>query len=285
MSLGLTKTKRRISSVQSTKKITKAMEMVSTVKLKRYRDFFDGDSLYLEKLTDLLGILFKLDGEEGSHYGKEVEEASGSLYIVISSDLGLCASYNNNVLAYADKTIDKEKDTVLPIGTKAISHFQREGYKNIHDPLPGLDLAMDSRLIDLSALSLKQEFNEGKYKKIVILYTRYVNSLNFVPSSWILLPVKIDRELKESEIYCPPLFDENARRVIHQLLPQYLGAEIRGKLIESQLSEQASRRNAMEQANDNADELLDKLTIEYNKARQSAITQEITEVIAGAKGA
>ena len=125
--------------------------------------------------------------------------------------------------------------------------------------------------------------NAKKYRNIVLIYTHYVNSLRFVPEEFQLLPVDMPFERKAEDDYCPKIMEPDAKTMIHMLLPEYLASLFAAKLTESKVSEQASRRSAMDKANDNADELIEKLTIEYNKARQGAITQEITEVVSGAK--
>ena len=283
MALGLNKTKRRIASVTSTQKITKAMGMVATVKLKRFQDAFENDHSYVSELQRTLSAALHYDPAEASHYAKVNEEAEGNLYILITSNLGLCAAYNSNLYSYLSRVADPEKDTILPLGNKGRSHLPFEGkYKNIRDDFKELDLSLDLRLIERAALVLKDDFNQKKYKRIYILYTQYVNSLRFVPSLYQLLPLDLPYEPSPEEAWCPPLFEPGPRKLIHLLMPQYLGALFYAKSCEAQLSEQAARRNAMDTANDNADELLNKLTIEYNKARQAAITNELNEIVSGA---
>ncbi len=283
MASGLTKTKRRIASVTSTKKITKAMEMVATVKLKRFKNGFEQVSRYREELREVMGEAFLRDKASASHYSKENEDVEGTLYLLITSNLGLCAGYNANLYRYLDSIFDPKKDTLALIGEKGIAHYTREeGERKILEDYAGLDLSMDSRLIFDAAKTMRNDFSKKKFKKVVAVYTRYVNSLKFEPATSTLLPVQIDFTPDPSEEFCPPLFEPKPREMIHDILGQYLGSELYALLVESQLSEQASRRTAMESANDNADELLGKLTIEYNKARQAAITQELTEVVNGA---
>lgn len=283
MPSGLTKTKRRIASISSTQKITKAMEMVATVKLKRFRTAYEQGEYYRRELAHILGEAFLRDEESKSHYASENASAPGKLVILITSNLGLCAGYNNNLYSYLKEVFDPRVDSLAIIGQKGISHYEREGgFSNMITDFAGLDLSLDARLIRHAVDEVKNEFNSGKYRRIEVVYTRYVNSLKFVPTSATLLPVEIDVETDPSEEYCPPLFEPAPRAMIHDLLSLYLATEIRGFLVEAQLSEQASRRSAMESANDNADELLEKLKIEYNKARQASITQEITEVVNGA---
>ncbi len=282
MSLGLTKTKRRISSIESTEKTTKAMELIAMVKLKRFLALYAKEKAYSEEFLTLMGSIFAFDKKAASHYAKINESADKSLYIVISSNLGLCGAYNNQLFKYVESSVSPN-DVIAPIGNKGIHHFERsEIFHNVTLDYSDLNLATDPKSIVALCAKLKDEFNEGKYRSINIIYTRYVNSLTSVPASFQLLPVQIPYKSSKEDSYCPPKFDEEPRVLIHKLLPSYLYAMMYGRLIESQLSEQAMRRTAMDNANDNADELLRKLKIEYNKARQNAITQEITEVVGGA---
>lgn len=290
MASGLNKTKRRIASVKNTQKITKAMEMVATVKLKRFKDAFENGEPYASNCASIIRYLAFLEKEDSekrevapSHYLLENEKAMGTLYIVISSNLGLCAGYNNNLYKYIAEHFDPEKDTLAPIGTKAVTHYSHDDkIKHLDMDFAGLDLSTDLRLLHEAARKVKEQFNSGDYKKVVLVYTHYVNSLRFEPSEEVLLPLSSDYVGEPYEAYAPRLLSATPRELIHEVLPTYLTSSIFYKLIESQLSEQASRRSAMENANDNADELLSKLTIDYNKARQTAITQEIVEVVSGA---
>ncbi len=282
MSLGLTKTKHRIVSIENTEKTTKAMELIAMVKLKRFLDDYEKEKMYGEEFLSLMGVIFAHDKKTASHYAKVNKDADKSLYIVITSNLGLCGAYNAQLFKYVDSFVSPN-DVIAPIGNKGIHHFERSDvFKNINKDYCYINLSTDMETIHDLCAKLKDEFNSGKYRSINIIYTRYVNSLKSVPTSFQLLPVQVPYEAWSGESYCPPKFDEEPRTMIHKLLPSYLSAMMYGRLIESQLSEQAMRRTAMDNANDNADELLAKLRIEYNKARQNAITQEITEVVGGA---
>ena len=284
MSNSLTKTKRRIASVKSTKKITKAMGMVATVKLKRYRDLSENALNYLDSLEKLMAELFYYDAPSKSHYCLENENAPGNLYIVIGSDLGLCAGYNNEVFRFVEENL-RSGDTLAPIGEKAHNHYARKSFEGVSviDDFYECGLDPDARMIERLCRRVRNGFNGGKYRKVILIYTKYVNSLKFVPEPYTLLPVSLEYQPSPEDDYEPTLFEETPRTMIHRLLGTYMGAVISAKLAESQRSEQASRRNAMDAANDNCDNLLNDLTIEYNKARQGAITQEITEVVSGAR--
>jgi len=282
MSLGLAKTKRRIATVKNTAKITKSMELIATVKIKRFKNESAKESLYAHELEDLMAELFAHDSETGTHYGRPNAGDLPMLFIVISSDLGLCGGYNNGIFKAVEK-MATGKDIIAPIGAKALHHYAHDStFMNINHDFEKLTLtSLDFAEVHRLSLALKNDFNARKYARIYIVFTRYVNSITFTPTRFQLLPVQIPHESWEHEEYCPPLFDESPRELIHTLLPSYLAAVFYDRLVDSQLSEQASRRTAMDNANDNADRLLSSLTIQYNKARQNAITQEITEVVSG----
>ena len=286
MSLGLTKTKRRIASVKSTQKITKAMEMVATVKVKRFRKAYDESLDYIAGLQKIMAKLFAYDHEAKTHYAKENEGDLPVLYILITSDLGLCAAYNSNLYKFVEEHVNPDKDILVVAGEKGASHYlASHEFAHLNTDYKAYPASLEPRLINQACQDIKNAFNQKKVRKVVLISTKYVNSLSFVPEMTQLLPLQLEDQKEPDEAYCPPLFEPDARRFIHVLLPQYLGGMLYFKAIESQLSEQASRRTAMDNANDNADELLNKLTIEYNKARQGAITQEITEVVSGSVNA
>ncbi|MCI2111515.1 MAG: ATP synthase F1 subunit gamma [Bacilli bacterium] len=283
MSVGLSKTKHRITSVKSTEKITKAMELISTVRLKKLLSASSKERLYSREFESLMGELFAHDSGTASHYGRPNEGDLPNLFICISSDLGLCGGYNNEVFKWVSKCA-KPTDVIAPLGLKATHHYANDDtYKNIDHDFEKLSLAsLDLDSIQKLCLGLKDDFNARKYARIYVIFTRYVNSITFTPIRFQLLPVQIKQEKWPGEEYCPPLFDEAPRHLIHHFMSEYLASVFYDRLLDSQLSEQASRRTAMDNANDNADEILGKLQIEYNKARQNAITQEITEVVGGA---
>lgn len=283
MGASLAKTKRRINSIKGTQKTTKAMELISMVKVKKFSDARNRSLNFTREYETLMSIMLLNDASKvKTHYSKENEgEELPTLYLVISSNLGLCGSYNGNLFKFADSLIG-ENDVVAPFGKKAIHHYEKGDYHVLMD-YSSLNLEMDMEKIVAICKDIKNRFNKREFKKIVIIYTQYINSITFMPRAFTLLPVSADPLARwPNEDYCPPQFDESPRVMIHKFMDGYLSSALYGKLLESQLSEQSSRRTAMDNANDNADELLKKLSIEYNKARQSAITQEITEVVGGA---
>lgn len=278
MAQALNKTKRRIVSIKSTKKITTAMELVATVKLKKFRNVMENNKFYVKEMENIISDLFaKLDADEENPYIKN-GKGEKDLVIVINSNFGLCASYNSNVFNFVRENISKKDTILMPIGIKGEVSYKNAGYEVIDDYLT-LNEKISFEEINKLSKTIHSEFLQGKYRQIKLIYTKYVNSLKFVPTIQTLFPLK-----EKSNVVIKgysPIYDPNVKTLIEELVPIELTASLYQKFIESEISEQATRRSAMESANDNADELIDKLTIEFNKARQAAITQEITEVVAG----
>lgn len=278
MAQALNKTKRRIASVKSTKKITEAMELVATVKLKKFKNTMEKNQFYVKEMENIISDLFAaLDVEENIPYIHK-NEGKKDLILVINSNLGLCASYNSNVFSFVKQNIDKSSTVLMPIGLKGEINYAKEGFEIIKDYV-SLNEKLDYDETLKLGRKLHSEFLAGKYRSIKVVYTKYINSLRFEPNLITLFP--INKQTGKEKLAYEPIYDPNIKTLIEELIPIYVVSSLYQKLIESQVSEQASRRTAMENANDNADELIDKLTIEFNKARQAAITQEITEVVAG----
>lgn len=279
MSANLNKTKRRILSINSTKKITNAMELVATVKLKRYKDVMMQNSNYVSEIVNLIHKLSYYKNSDKLSLFELPNDATKDLYIVINSNLGLCASYNNDIYKFVESNIDKNTAQILPIGLKGDQFYKKQGYdldESFYDLNEKLDYV---KVIKLSRY-IESLFLNGKFRNIYLIYTRYVNSIKFVPDMIKIYPLEAEQEVnREDRLEYAPIFDPDVDTLFDELIPIYTSALLYQKIVESQVSEQASRRTAMENATDNADELIDKLTLEYNKARQAAITQEITEVV------
>ena len=275
MAGNLNKTKHRIASINSTKKITKAMELVSTVKLKKFKNVMLKNELYSNELKSLTCTLFsRLDDEENKY--TKLNDAEKDLLIVVSSNLGLCAGYNNDIYHYVEQNFDKNEVVIIPIGMKGDSYFKKNGFAlneefvSLNEKINYLDITRLGKIV----LSY---FENKKYRSIKLVYTKYVNSIKFVPNTLSLFPLEIEN-VNDSTLI-EPLYDPDLKTLIDNLVPLYVNINLYQKIVESQVCEQASRRNAMENATDNADELISTLTLEYNKARQAAITAEITEVV------
>lgn len=277
MPQGLTNTKRRIKSISSTKKITKAMELVATVKLKKWKDRMENIVSYLNVMDKIIASCSDSNGITDVLELKEYKDASATLYLVVTSSLGLCGGYNYNLFKFLNSKIESQ-DKVLVVGTKGFVKFSHDEFELDNEYVTLLD-KLDYLKVKNLVEKLRDEYASGNYKRVVLVSTEYVNSLTFSPREYQLLPlVKKEEEGIKQDI----LFEPSKEEVLALVIPKYLNTFLYGRLIEASVCEQAARRNAMDSATDNAEELLEKLRIEYNKARQGAITQEITEVVAGA---
>ena len=276
MGNGLQATKRRMRSIESTKKITRAMELVATVKLKTWKDLMEENLMYTYYMISLMQDVFSRVDSIDSPYLKE-NEAQKDLYILVTSTLGLCAGYNYNVLKFADQKV-KENDDIIVIGQKGYYHYRHQKDHLITDFIDAGAYLEERAIHQLSTL-IESEFLKGKYRKVTLLYTHYVNSLTFVPEEITLFPLHMKKE--ENEEYKDILMEPSPKEILLSLIPLYVRSVLHGKLLEALVSEQASRRTAMENATDNADEIYQKLQLDYNKERQASITQEITEVVGG----
>lgn len=275
MAMSLLQTKNRIKSVASTKKITKAMELVATSKLKKAKDINSSITPYKQEVFEIISYCAKNVTENDYKYFNENKKTNKDLNIVITSTLGLCGGYNIAIEKYVMNNVSKNDDLIV-LGAKGINYFKDKGYNILqrYSELPPLNLK-ESLSATLSNITLK-EFDKGNYRKINIIYTKFINSLTFEPEKVQLLPLTSIVEVPS--ISKELLLEPSAIEVLDNLIPFYLTTSIKGLLFESILSEQASRRTAMENATDNASELEDKLLLEYNKSRQASITQEITEI-------
>ena len=270
--------KRRMKSVDSTKKITRAMQLVATSKLRKMRNLLEEQKPFYTELSKVVSdILVNCDVSEHP-YLKENNNPNSAV-ILITSSLGLCGGYNSNAIKCAKEHI-KENDVVYCLGSKGASHY-RHGNMNYIELTS--DLANDEvRLLVKELLSL---YSQDKIGTIKIVYTEFVNNLTFTPHCIQLLPVSKETQeaIKgEYQVYSHLDFEPNASAVLDSLIPMYLQSIVYGYLVESVTSENASRRTSMENATDNATELTEQLRLKYNQARQTAITNEITEIVAGA---
>lgn len=278
MAQELANTKKRIQSVNSTLKITKAMELVANAKLKRWKNKMENITQYLLEMSDIISTCagsydpFNMSIDELKKY----KNTSSKLYIVVTSSLGLCGGYNYNVFKFLNNKI-KPEDKVIILGTKGLIKYSHTDL-NLDDDYVSLLDKFDSyasrNLID----KIINEYKTGKYNEVRLIATEYKNSLTFIPNDIKILPF----ENKNNTINDNIIFDPNKEEVLSLLIPKYLDVLMYGKLTEAIVCEHASRRNAMDTATDNGEELSQKLMLEYNKARQQAITQEITEISSAA---
>lgn len=274
--------KRRIRSVESTKKITKAMELVATSKLRKTRNQLEQSKPYYTNVALMTAeILANCKGDNDSVYLIENKNVKKDVYVVIASSLGLCGGYNANIFKEI-KNVIKPDDYVYSVGSKVTSYLNKNHQGITDSKYESLNMTFNFKDIINLVNELTRMYCEKEIGKIKIVYTEFVNNLTFKPRIVTLLPID-PNDFDQIEISKKTtLFEPSSQEVLDNLIPMYLQAVIYGYIIESSTSENAARRISMENATDNADELTEQLLLKYNQARQTAITNEISEIVAGA---
>lgn len=270
--------KNRIRSMEATRQITKAMEMVASSKLRRAQAQAQSARPYFEALYATIHAIADANRELTSPYLRAPAEDK-TLHVVIAGDRGLAGGYNSNVLKLVISAIEGHNAAVLPIGKKAAEFF-----KTRQIPLV-MDCYTDAADVSMSdcftmAKQLCKLFLSGTYDRVLISYTDYVSVLSQIPKTLQLLPLT-RTEGRDNSGTSDIVYEPDGEQVFDAIIPEYVGGVIYGALCESRASEQAARRTAMDAATQNANEMIAGLSLEFNRARQAAITQEITEIVAG----
>ncbi len=269
--------KNRIRSMESTRQITKAMEMVAASKLRHAQARVLASRPYFEILRDTVSGIVKSNSDFSSPYLTQ-REVKKSAYVVIAGDRGLAGGYNSNILKLVQAETLGKNMVVLPIGKKAVDYFKShkvpiltENYAEAADVSIGDCFTM--------AKQLCCGYLAGEYDEIVVAYTGFTSMLSQHPATLRMLP--LTREETEAAASGDMLYEPDSVEVFQRIVPEYLGGLLYGALSESCCSEQAARRTAMDSATQNADDMIADLSLKFNQARQAAITQEITEIVAG----
>jgi len=273
--------KNRIRSMESTRQITKAMEMVAASKLRRAQAQISASRPYFEILSSTIQDITRTNRDFSSPYLK-VREVKKVMMIVIAGDRGLAGGYNNNILKMVQTEIAGKDAVVLPIGKKAVDYFRS---KNIPALTEAYAEAADVGIGDCFSIAkqLSKAYLAGEFDEIHVAYTNFVSVLSQVPAILPLLPLKKPEPQPgtEGKRCCDTIYEGDPEEVFAAIVPEYLGGILYGALCESRAAEQAARRSAMDSATQNADDMIADLSLKFNRARQAAITQEITEIVAG----
>ena len=268
--------RRQLKSVKATQKITNAMSLVATAKLTKQRNRMFENNIFSNKYYEMIleAMSAPRPAVENNPYltGNLVENP---LHIVITSNSGLCGSYNMDLLKYVEKTVKKE-DPIFAIGEYGIEWLDNNDFAVIRR-ITDLDDVKPS-IISKLVYDVLELFKMNEISSIDIIYTQYINTMTFEPSTYHLLPLDLPDELEIKDVELVPDRDS----LLDYLIPQYAGAVIYATFLEAKTSEHAARRSAMDSANRNAEDLIERLALEYNQARQTAITQEVNEITAGA---
>ena len=271
--------KNRIRSMESTKQITKAMEMVASSKLRRAQAQIANSRPYFQILHSTIQDILRTNREFESAYLKQ-RPVKKVLYIVIAGDRGLAGGYNSNILKMVQSEVQGKDAVVLPIGKKAVDFFRA---RKIPALTEHYGEAADVSIGDCFSIAkqLSSGFLAGEFDEVRVAYTAFVSVLSQEPQSLALLPLTKSESQEDSSSRSQIIYERGSEEVFSAIVPEYLGGILYGALCESRASEQAARRSAMDSATQNADEMIADLSLKFNRARQAAITQEITEIVAG----
>ena len=289
MSGALKEVRSRIKSVQSTQQITKAMKMVSAAKLRRAQDAITQMRPYAKKLQEVLSnIVTSSNGDVSMELASEraVEKV---LIILVTSDRGLCGGYNSNLIKLAKQNIKTKFESqfakgnvfVLPIGKKGFEHFTKNGFNVVN---AYWDIFSDLRFerVQAAAKYAMEAFASKEYDLVEIIYSEFKNAASQVYTSEPFLPVQKVATTENNKKKSDFIFEPDQQVLIDELMPKILNTQLYKAVLDANASEHGARMTAMDKASENANELLKSLKISYNRARQAAITTELTEIVSGA---
>ncbi len=272
--------KTRIRSMESTRQITKAMEMVASAKLRKAQNQALACRPYFETLYATIWDIVESNREMTSPYLSK-RQGNKAVFVLISGDRGLAGGYNSNVLKLLLGKAEGKEMTVLPMGKKGADYLKSHGISSLTESYTHAETVSIGDCFSV-AKQLCKGFLKGDFDAVYVVYTQFRSVLSQTPECLQLLPLQKDREQAGKggqEI----VYEPDSETVFQTIVPEYLGGVIYGALCESRASEQAARRTAMDAATQNAQEMIDGLSLQFNRARQAAITQEITEIVAGSQ--
>lgn len=279
--------KRRKASIESTGQITKAMKLVSTVKLQRAKQRADESKAYFNKMYETVSSILAKAGNINHPYLQENGSTKKGI-ITISSNRGLAGGYNNNIVKLIrDSGINKEDIMIYAVGHKAMDTLKHRGYNIVSDDSEMINDPVydDARILGEKLL---KAFEDGEIGEIYLAYTDFKNTVVHEPKLVKLLPIENDHnkeneEKQDSDSKAMMNFEPEPEEALSLLIPKYICSMIYGALVTSAASENGARMQAMDSATSNAEEMISSLELAYNRARQGAITQELTEIISGAE--
>ncbi|HOQ08576.1 MAG TPA: ATP synthase F1 subunit gamma [Syntrophomonadaceae bacterium] len=282
---GVREYKRRIRSVKNMQQITKAMKMVAAAKLRRAQERAEASRPYTDTLQGTLARLAAVAYDVRHPLLESREEIRKVGYIVITGDRGLCGAFNTNVIRAAIAAMDKDErnvqNGVIAVGRKARDFFKKRGgvdaeFVNLGDNPSYADAREIGRYI-------MNAYENEELDEVYLVYGRFINVLRQVPTIDKILPIEPPPQEETEEKYVDYIYEPSAEDILLTLLPRYIGSQIYHALLESKASELGARMTAMNNATENAGEIIDTLTLEMNKVRQASITDEILDIVGGAE--
>ncbi|NMA83912.1 MAG: ATP synthase F1 subunit gamma [Epulopiscium sp.] len=275
--------KQRIKSVNSTKQITKAMNLVSAAKLQQARGKLEQVRPYFNETQTIISTILKYS-EILDHPYFTIREGKKKAYIVLTADRGLCGGYNANVFKELLTQVQGEEDiSIFSVGKKGKDFFQRQDYHLLAEYQAISEDPTYSDAAKIGELAI-QLYNEGTIDELHLVYTSFVSTIQHEPVTLQLLPLDPDVFVQETKEKAPLMrYEPSAETVLGYIIPKYVNSLIYGGLVEASASEQGARMTAMDTATENANTMIEDLTLAYNRARQATITQELSEIVGGAE--
>ncbi|KAI4450993.1 ATP synthase gamma chain, sodium ion specific [Eubacterium plexicaudatum ASF492] len=275
--------KRRKSSIQSTQQITKAMKLVSTVKLQKAKTHAERTDPYFQHMYHTVTSILARSGNMDHPYLSD-NGSDKIAVVVITSNRGLAGGYNSNITKLIQNSgLDKDRVLLYTIGTKGRDTLERKGYHIEEDASDVIENPTYKDAMEICDKVLK-DFTDGKIGQIYLAYTHFKNTVVHVPSLMKLLPVEFsEEEMSAADKNLIMNYEPNEREALDLIIPKYVTSIFYGALVEAVASENGARMQAMDSATSNAEEMISDLSLKYNRARQGSITQELTEIIAGAE--
>ncbi len=275
--------KRRKESVASTGQITKAMKLVSTVKLQKAKARAESNKPYFTMLYDTICSILARTGTIDHRYLRE-SESQRKAVIAITSNRGLAGGYNNNIVKEITAAFSPEETDIYALGKKGLEGLSRKGYHIVEDYSEVMNDPLYADAIHIGK-NVLASYESGEVGEIYLAYTGFKNTVVHEPKLIKLLPISVEEIMKDVEIDTLTLmnFEPEADEALDMIIPKYMNNIIYGAFIEAIASENGARMQAMDSATKNAEDMIDDLSLKYNRARQSSITQELTEIIAGAE--
>jgi F-type H+-transporting ATPase subunit gamma len=274
--------KRRVRSVTSIEHITSAMKLVSAAKLRRAKKTFENMQEYFHFVTDSIDEIFNNATGVESKYIEGSRKITTTCYVIVTSNRGLAGSFNSNVIKLAENEMlnDPEKPYIVAVGSKGRDYFARRGYAILGEYMSPPE---NVSFVETGGISkpIIELYDEGKIDEVVLIYTSFISSLEQRPRTKRILPFDVEKGRDVMSFGRQVDYEPSADEVLNYLVPKYVEIMIYGAIVESATCEHAARRIAMENATDNANAMIEDLNLFYNRARQAAITSEITEIISG----
>ena len=274
----------RIKSVKSIQQVTGAMKMVAAAKMRRAQENMEKSRPYSSRLAELLNMLIpEIDRRLMPELN--VREVKKTLFVVVTADRGMAGAFNTNVLREAHKAIDKagqENSEIICIGKKSVGYFKNRNYPIAVEYIDFWNDLEYTYAIKIGDEIISRYIN-GAVDQVQVIYNRFVNVARQEIKNETFLPMSYDPEARDSDYNPERLFEPSKEAVVKTIIPRYLNTQIWQLLLESNASEQAARMLAMENATSNANDMIKDLKLQFNKARQTAITTEMLEIVSGAE--